>query len=112
MKHNKKFPLAGLALLTAIAGGCKEERQDAQASQPTAPSIELKVSEQIHHTTNRDRLSLTYCGMPNKQTFSLSQAYDDSVNYYYPADAKEITFYNFKFVIEEVTPERIKLKKK
>lgn len=61
-------------------------------------------------------LQIVYCGMPNKETYSISfleaagyQGY--GLNVFYPKSKSEIIINNQKFIVQSVSPDRITLQK-
>ena len=77
------------------------------------PSSEIKVSHQgvITNKPSSYNFAVRYCGMPNKETFSLSPLSHGAVNYYYPVAATNISFEGSNLEVLSVTPESIKLRK-
>jgi hypothetical protein len=53
---------------------------------------------------------LGYCGMLNNEVFSLSHSYNGAVNYYYPANSKQIYFLRYFFEVVSVDPNQITLR--
>lgn len=104
-KLQKALGIGALVLTLGIGtAGCKREA----AQTKTEPKrIEIKVGENRHDEAKPWTRLSTYCGMNNEKTFSVSHGGYSAVNFYYPADSKEIKFGDEKYRVIEVTPEHI-----
>jgi len=90
-----------ISALCLALSGCSNKIQDSTSKQEQEqkPIIEGKCGASY------------YCGMPNKDTFSLSKPYfRGAVNVFYPADATNIIWAGKNYEVLEVTPERLKLR--
>ena len=61
-------------------------------------------------------IHLLYCGMPNKDTFSIGYFKSDGyqgygLNIYYPKNVNVITINNSEFKVIEVSPEKLVIQK-
>jgi len=79
-------------LAASVLAGCNGTKYD--------EITELKAGAGYFHPR--------YCGMPNKETFSLGVNY---LNFYYPANSTNINLSGMNLQILEVTPEKIRYKR-
>lgn len=89
-----------ISALCLALSGCSNQIQDSpKQEREQKPILEGKCGASY------------YCGMPNKDTFPMSEPYfRGAVNVFYPADATNILWRGKNYEVLEVTPERIKLR--
>ncbi len=85
--------------LAALLAGCSVQRQE---EPKVNPIVEAKVAELGK--------GFLYCGMPSKETFSLSERSNYAVNHYYPTNATNIHFFGSELEVLSVNPESIKVR--
>ncbi len=112
-KLQRAFGIGALVFTLGIVSvGC--ERKIAE-TKTEAKNLKIGISEYgcVPQEWNKKGANLggdiTYNGMSNKETFSLSHGGSAAVNIYYPADSKEIRYKGTRLKVLEVTPEHIVL---
>ena len=95
--------LAGILLLSS----CKQDKiKEIKETEEKS----FKVSEDDYFQYGANRQFIRYAGMPNKESFSISEMGRDSINIYYPADSKRITFKGRAYEVMSVDTNQITLK--
>ena len=101
----KKSMLGGLGL---ILNSCRN-RKDKPLKEPEEVSINLSEFRNFYKGTYYK--GILYAGMPNKESFSISNPHYGS-NLYYPINSKEISMRGWEYEVISVDPNQITLKLK
>ena len=97
--------------LAVVLGICATLGCDAIIGFNAPLEKELRVSESMSLPRFGPVSSVKYCGMPNKETFNLSNERQGAVPCSYSAARTNITFEGYRFQVLSVNDEKIKLRR-